>query len=177
MKNQKGITLIALVITIIVLLILAGVSIAMLTGENGILTQANNSKSATAKAEAVEKINLALNAVKSEIFNQQVASSSYEPLTSTGTDASKTYALNGTALTTILGKDNVVEAKADTTKASGTYYYSLDKSTGVLTISYHNTTTNVGTAEKPIYGTINLSASPYTITEAPITAAESGETE
>ena len=32
--NQKGITLIALVITIIVLLILAGVSIAMLTGEN-----------------------------------------------------------------------------------------------------------------------------------------------
>ena len=35
MKSQKGITLIALVITIIVLLILAGVTIAMLTGENG----------------------------------------------------------------------------------------------------------------------------------------------
>ena len=34
LKKQKGITLIALVITIIVLLILAGVSIAMLTGEN-----------------------------------------------------------------------------------------------------------------------------------------------
>ena len=42
-RNQKGITLIALVITIIVLLILAGVSIAMLTGNNGILTQANKS--------------------------------------------------------------------------------------------------------------------------------------
>ena len=38
-KNEIGITLIALVITIIVLLILAAVSIAMLTGENGILTQ------------------------------------------------------------------------------------------------------------------------------------------
>lgn len=37
LKNKKGITLIALVITIIVLLILAGVSIAMLTGDNGIL--------------------------------------------------------------------------------------------------------------------------------------------
>ncbi len=37
MKKQKGITLIALVITIIVLLILAGISIATLTGENGIL--------------------------------------------------------------------------------------------------------------------------------------------
>ena len=44
MKNNKGITLIALVITIIVLLILAGVSIAMLTGNNGILTQANEAK-------------------------------------------------------------------------------------------------------------------------------------
>ena len=40
LKNQKGITLIALVITIIVLLILAGVSIAMLTGPNGLLTRA-----------------------------------------------------------------------------------------------------------------------------------------
>lgn len=39
MKERRGITLIALVITIIVLLILAGVSIAMLTGDNGILTR------------------------------------------------------------------------------------------------------------------------------------------
>ena len=42
MKRQKGITLIALVITIIVLLILVGVTITMLTGENGILNQATN---------------------------------------------------------------------------------------------------------------------------------------
>ena len=39
-NSNNGITLIALIITIIVLLILAGVSIAMLTGDNGILTQA-----------------------------------------------------------------------------------------------------------------------------------------
>ena len=55
-KTNKGITLIALVITIIVLLILAGVTIAMLTGENGILTKANNSKNETAKATAKEKV-------------------------------------------------------------------------------------------------------------------------
>ena len=60
MRNQKGITLIALVITIIVLLILAGVSIAMLTGQNGILTQANNAKVATAKANAEEALKLAV---------------------------------------------------------------------------------------------------------------------
>ena len=52
--NQKGITLIALVITIIVLLILAGVSIAMLTGENGILTQAQRAKTETENAKEDE---------------------------------------------------------------------------------------------------------------------------
>ena len=57
---QKGITLIALVITIIVLLILAGVSIAMLTGQKGILTQANNAKNETELASAIEKVELAV---------------------------------------------------------------------------------------------------------------------
>ena len=53
--KEKGITLIALVITIIVLLILAGVSIAMLTGENGILTQAQKSSEQTEIAEVKER--------------------------------------------------------------------------------------------------------------------------
>ena len=44
MKSNKGITLIALVVTIVVLLILAGVSISMLTGENGIIKQAQDAK-------------------------------------------------------------------------------------------------------------------------------------
>ena len=43
-KNERGITLIALVVTIVVLLILAGVSISMLTGENGIITRAQESR-------------------------------------------------------------------------------------------------------------------------------------
>lgn len=68
MKSQKGITLIALVITIIVLLILAGVSIAMLTGDNGILTQASRSKNETNRAEIAEKINIELNAFKADIL-------------------------------------------------------------------------------------------------------------
>ena len=59
-ETQKGITLIALVITIIVLLILAGVSIAMLTGQKGILTQANNAKNETELASAKEKVELAV---------------------------------------------------------------------------------------------------------------------
>ncbi len=55
MKNNKGITLIALVVTIIVLLILAGVSIAMLTGQNGILNRASQSSVDTQIGAAKDK--------------------------------------------------------------------------------------------------------------------------
>ena len=41
-KEKRGITLIALIITIIVLLILAGVTISMVVGDNGVLKQAQN---------------------------------------------------------------------------------------------------------------------------------------
>ncbi len=54
MKRNKGITLIALVITIIVLLILAGVAIAMLSGENGILKKAADAKTKTDEAQTNE---------------------------------------------------------------------------------------------------------------------------
>ena len=54
-RKNRGITLIALVITIIVLLILAGVSIAMLTGNNGILTQAKLAKENTQTAKEQEE--------------------------------------------------------------------------------------------------------------------------
>lgn len=59
-KDVKGITLIALVITIIVLLILAAVSIAMLTGENGLLKKATKAKEENKLAQAKEQINLML---------------------------------------------------------------------------------------------------------------------
>ena len=57
-EKQNGITLIALVITIIVLLILAGASIAMLTGDNGILIQASDSKIETAVGTVKEQLKL-----------------------------------------------------------------------------------------------------------------------
>ena len=54
-NKQKGITLIALVVTIIVLIILAGVSITMLVGDNGIVTQAQRAKQETEQTEKQEK--------------------------------------------------------------------------------------------------------------------------
>ena len=60
LKEKKGITLIAFVITIIVLLILAGVTISTLTGENGILTQAESAKEKTEKSERREQVEMAV---------------------------------------------------------------------------------------------------------------------
>ena len=59
-KEMKGITLIALVITIIVLLILAGVAISTLTGESGILTQTQKAKEETEIASELEQVELAV---------------------------------------------------------------------------------------------------------------------
>ncbi len=62
MKNTKGnggITLIALVVTIIVLLILAGISIGMLSGQNGILVKSRDAKYNTIEATIKEKVRLA----------------------------------------------------------------------------------------------------------------------
>ena len=91
-EKNNGITLIALVITIIVLLILAGVSIAMLTGQNGILTQAQNAKNRTEQAEKDEKEKLGdmedvINEAISGIEVEQVTDENPGVLEGTGTEA------------------------------------------------------------------------------------------
>ena len=58
LRNKKGITLIALVVTIVVLLILAGTTIAMLTGDNGIIARAAKAKEETDKAASEEEAGL-----------------------------------------------------------------------------------------------------------------------
>ena len=54
--ESKGITLIALVITIIVLLILAGVTVSTLTGDNGLLAKAGDAKQKNEESTIIEKI-------------------------------------------------------------------------------------------------------------------------
>ena len=73
-KNQ-GITLIALVITVIVLLILAGVSIATLTGDNGLLSKAQEAKEETEKASDRDKLAMA-------VSEAQIGESGYQELDS-----------------------------------------------------------------------------------------------
>ena len=58
MKKNKGLTLISLVVTIIILLIMAGVSINMIIGENGVLTQATTVEEEYNKGEVLEELNV-----------------------------------------------------------------------------------------------------------------------
>ena len=107
LKRNKGITLIALVVTIIVLLVLAGISIVMLTGQNGILNRANEAKEKTGVAQKEENEKLQ---GYEDTINQYVPSSNEGTTggslpTGTGTtpylpDESKFEKVEGTDLNT-----------------------------------------------------------------------------
>lgn len=58
MKNQKGITLVALVVTIVVLLILAGISLTLVLGNQGIVKKAQNAKTNYTAASTAENATL-----------------------------------------------------------------------------------------------------------------------
>ena len=64
MKKQKGITLIALVITIVIVVILGGISVSFILGENGIISRAKSTKNLIKEIEANEQVAL------SEVSNQ-----------------------------------------------------------------------------------------------------------
>ena len=68
--KEKGITLIALIVTIIVLLILAGVTIISLTGENGILGKSSDAKLKREIAKEIEQIKLSVNAVYTSYYDK-----------------------------------------------------------------------------------------------------------
>lgn len=68
MKNQKGITLVALVITIVVLLILAGVTISMVMGPNGVLTNSQIAKERSAKGTANDALSTALSSISTNYY-------------------------------------------------------------------------------------------------------------
>ena len=77
MKRSKGITLIALVITIIVLLILAGVSILLVLGDNGILTQATNAVDKHRVGTAEEEVEMAWAGAESDYWSEWANNSGF----------------------------------------------------------------------------------------------------
>ena len=79
-KENRGITLIALVVTIVVLLILAGTSIAMLTGDDGIITNAQKAQIVNQEGEIIDKIGLAYSAIKTEAMVKMSTNPGYQPI-------------------------------------------------------------------------------------------------
>ena len=132
MKKQNGVTLIALVITIIVLLILAGVSIAMLTGENGILTNATKAQENTDRENAIESIDVALQAIKTEAAAKATENTAYDASADTANLTSAS----------VIGR--TIASKEDG--------YGFTTSGDVITITYINNNTGVS-----VKGSIDLS--------------------
>ena len=137
MTNNKGITLIALVITIIVLLILAGVSIAMLTGENGILNQATTARDETVVGEVEEACKLAVANLIAENRGTPAARYTQENVKASleAVNASYTWKTDGTTTNNL---DVKVEAQKDS-KTVATFY--INKTTGAVS---EKETTNTG---------------------------------
>lgn len=71
LKSQKALTLISLVITIIILLILAGITITTLTGKNGILEKSQHSSDETNKQTATEIINLKITNIQIATYSKK----------------------------------------------------------------------------------------------------------
>ena len=102
-KEKSGITLIALVITVIVLLVLAGISISMLIGENGILTQAKKAKEITEIASEEECIKLII--TEEEITKEKIGEK-----------------LKKVEFNTVEDTKSIIDSETGTTYANGWYY-------------------------------------------------------
>ncbi len=169
-KSTKGITLIALVITIIVLLILAGVTIATLAGENGILTKANQASEKTKQANAEEQVKLAIQAsygtdAKINMNDLNTELSKIEGLTYKDNPISDTNKISSlpdkvkvdgyevtinadgsvTVGDTIDEDDNLGTTIEGVTIPKGFYYVGGTKATGIV-ISDHSEDENKGTS-------------------------------
>ena len=120
-KNQKGITLIALVVTIIVLIILAGIAISMTVGDNGIFTKAKEAKRLQITAEAKEKIGTEILAAQVEAIerNEELEQAQVEDIISK-------YGTLQDDKDTIILRDNgyeisLLDIYQGTTTSSGSY--------------------------------------------------------
>lgn len=125
-KSEAGITLIALVITIILLIILAGVSVASITGENGIIANARNAQTETKRAEEREQIILAYNAA----LTTQYANATYSASEGISADALKEQLVtNQEQAATVEAGDTADTIKVTFTDSSNSYTVDSKKGT------------------------------------------------
>ena len=133
--KQKGITLIALVITIIVLLILAGVSISLVIGDNGVLTQASNAVIVNREATAKEQVAMALASAETEYWTEWAKNSSVSKDTYfTATNLNEKYLTGVGEIKSITpNTDGTKEIKYQSNDQGEIYYFTVDANGNIAT--------------------------------------------
>ncbi len=125
-KKERGITLVALVVTIVVLLILAGVSISMVLGNNGIVKKASDTQAAQDRAYAEDVIESGLKAVQIEVLSNtlpagKTANVAYVCEVIKGKETTSSFAVK-----TEISEDNKEGVITYTAKDSKTYDITVD---------------------------------------------------
>lgn len=124
LKEQKGITLIALVITIIVLLILAGVSIAMIAGRDGVAQKAGDAVIKDALAAGKDAVGLVASDNLAKFYDEKYVSNktgaklTYSSAQAAVVDAGKTAKAKGVTIAVVEGEDKI----KITSDKDATYY-------------------------------------------------------
>ena len=121
MNKENGITLIALVITIIVLLILAGISISLVAGDNGILNKSDKAKTKTEQAAILEELRIKIYDKKTEDIENKSTNISY--IKTAGYVADEFEEDNETCYVINPNRLNPVPSTGKGTVAKGDIYY------------------------------------------------------
>ena len=121
MKSNKGITLVALVITIIVLLILAGVSISLVVGDNGVLTQAQSASKKTDLASAENAIQLSLSSLSTKFMGETWVNNVNAKFSTTVTCQALADELNNNGYKLIVVSDTVQTKIGENTPVTTAY--------------------------------------------------------
>ena len=173
LKRNNGITLIALVVTIIVLLILAGISINMLTGQNGILNRATEAKNTTGEAQERENIQVAITSAQTEDFAKESEITDEtlrkEIRNTMGSDSNLSgtgpWVYHGKTNNYIIEKDGSLSKKAPAQEGTLAYMYEkaladgCDNGDGTCTNSEHLHVGDYVNLTNPTEGSITIFAS------------------
>ena len=122
LKKQKGITLIALVVTIVVLLILAGVTISLILDENGIIAKSKDARNSAIESDEKEKVEMAyVSAALKKLGDTVTAEELQEELDSSVGTGKTDVTTNGDDTLNVLFSDtehnfNVDEGKVEKAK-------------------------------------------------------------
>lgn len=140
LKENKGVTLVALVITIIVLLILAGVTLSMVVGNNGLFKKAKDSDAAMAAATAVEKVSLAVADAQADSYAKNTEYSDADAVV-TAVNLSLTSEGDGYSLDTT-ADGGAYKVKKDTTivktKDGADLKATITVTSGVVKVAFNN---------------------------------------